>query len=225
MSAGRPPDEKRRRERTATIIEAAASLLDEGGIEALTTRGLSEHSGIPIPTIYRYFADRDAIILAFLDREYRDLNSRVAKAVLGLAHVNIENTIRASAMTHMRYHEEHPLAVEIWFGGGQSTAVYSHCRRYDATIAGVWNDSFRAANMIVDETPDFLFELMTTWQDRMWEFAFAKDRLHDERQAIVATYIDTVVAMVHKYATPRGITGIPLAEFLLAVQADSAVAE
>src|ERR1700759_3520046 len=44
------------------IIEAAASLLREGGPAAVTTRGVAEAAGLQAPAIYRLFGDKDGLL-------------------------------------------------------------------------------------------------------------------------------------------------------------------
>src|SRR4029453_18252619 len=44
------------------IVEAAARLLREGGVRAVTTRGVGEAAGVQPPTIYRFFGDKDGLV-------------------------------------------------------------------------------------------------------------------------------------------------------------------
>ena len=46
----------------AAIVEAAARLLREQGVRAVTTRGVAEVAGVQPPTIYRLFGDKDGLI-------------------------------------------------------------------------------------------------------------------------------------------------------------------
>ncbi|WP_181784865.1 TetR/AcrR family transcriptional regulator [Pseudonocardia pini] len=44
------------------IIDAAARLLQEQGVRAVTTRAVAEAAGVQAPTIYRLFGDKDGLI-------------------------------------------------------------------------------------------------------------------------------------------------------------------
>ncbi|WP_250008826.1 TetR/AcrR family transcriptional regulator [Actinoplanes sp. M2I2] len=44
------------------IVEAAARLLREQGVRAVTTRAVSQAAGVQAPTIYRQFGDKDGLI-------------------------------------------------------------------------------------------------------------------------------------------------------------------
>jgi AcrR family transcriptional regulator len=48
----------------ASIVEAAARLLQEDGARAVTTRGVAQAAGVQAPTIYRLFGDKDGLIEA-----------------------------------------------------------------------------------------------------------------------------------------------------------------
>ncbi len=44
------------------ITEAAALLLREGGVHAVTTRAVANAAGVPTPTIFRIFGDKDGLM-------------------------------------------------------------------------------------------------------------------------------------------------------------------
>lgn len=49
-------------EQATAIVEAAARLLREQGVRAMTTRGVAEAAGVQPPTIYRLFGDKDGLV-------------------------------------------------------------------------------------------------------------------------------------------------------------------
>jgi AcrR family transcriptional regulator len=63
------------------IIEAAASLLDEGGREAVTTRGVAGRAGVQAPTIYRLFGDKDGLLDAVAEHVMTSFAAVKAAAV------------------------------------------------------------------------------------------------------------------------------------------------
>ena len=44
------------------ILEAAAALLAEGGVRSFNTNRLAERAGVTVPTVYRYFPNKLAVI-------------------------------------------------------------------------------------------------------------------------------------------------------------------
>ena len=58
----REPRQDRSRERVAAILGAAMELIAGGGLAALKMVPLARRAGVPVGTIYQFFADKDAII-------------------------------------------------------------------------------------------------------------------------------------------------------------------
>jgi AcrR family transcriptional regulator len=62
-------------------LDAAAALLDREGFAALTTRRVAQLANCSIGAVYDYFADKQAIVLALLERYRTTLESRLAAAI------------------------------------------------------------------------------------------------------------------------------------------------
>lgn len=61
------PTQSRARQRVQRILACAEDMLNEGDVSALTTNALAERAGVPVGSIYQYFADRDQIVVALLE--------------------------------------------------------------------------------------------------------------------------------------------------------------
>jgi AcrR family transcriptional regulator len=70
-----PPPATTRTARAASIIDAAARVLDADGAEALTMRRLGDELGITAPSIYKHFADKAAVEAALVERAFLDLGA------------------------------------------------------------------------------------------------------------------------------------------------------
>jgi AcrR family transcriptional regulator len=62
-----PPRQKRALETRAALLAAVESLVAAEGYDAVTTTRVAAETGVAVGTIYRYFADRDALLLAAYD--------------------------------------------------------------------------------------------------------------------------------------------------------------
>jgi AcrR family transcriptional regulator len=208
--------QKRSRERVELILAAAAQLLAEGGVDALTTRSLAEHAGIPVATIYRYFANRDEIIAAYLDREMQRIEDAVAVALRALDRVTFRSLAEAAGLAHMRHHQAHPEGVPVWFGSRQNVAVLERVRELDARLAFSFRSALRGAG-ILEGAPDFIGELLVRLFDRMFEFVFCEPRSVQEQETIVLTFVGMIATYMERFATPRGLEGITAEEFARAL--------
>ena len=62
------PRQARARETVARILDTAAVLLDEVGVDDFNTNLLAERAGVRVRTVYRYFPNKSAVILALAER-------------------------------------------------------------------------------------------------------------------------------------------------------------
>lgn len=72
----KPVDYQRRRPRQAraqatvdSILEAAVQVLQRSGAGGLNTNAVAERAGVSIGTLYQYFPDKEAILIAIARRE------------------------------------------------------------------------------------------------------------------------------------------------------------
>ncbi len=86
-SSGRSvPVQKRSQQSINEILDSTAQLLDRDGYHAVSTNQIAKNAHVSIGTVYRYFADKDAIIVALRARTEDDIMRRLVAALAeGLA--------------------------------------------------------------------------------------------------------------------------------------------
>lgn len=89
MSLRTQPVRARSSARVQTLIDAAAAVTEEVGIEHVTTNLVAEHAGCSIGTFYRYFPDRVAILRALALRHVSTVHED-CQAALALVTPNDE---------------------------------------------------------------------------------------------------------------------------------------
>jgi AcrR family transcriptional regulator len=65
----RRPRQARSRATWDAILEAAAQVLERAGPDGFNTAAVAERAGVSIGTLYQYFPDKQAILLAAAERE------------------------------------------------------------------------------------------------------------------------------------------------------------
>lgn len=65
------PVQQRSSDRRERILDAAAALSDEVGIEQVTTAAIAARAGVAIGTVYRFFSDRVAVFRALTARHFQ----------------------------------------------------------------------------------------------------------------------------------------------------------
>lgn len=63
-------------ERRDAFLDAAAAIVLEQGVAAVTMEGVAQHCGVNKSLPYRYFTDRDAVLAALFDREQASYAAR-----------------------------------------------------------------------------------------------------------------------------------------------------
>ncbi|MER6676391.1 TetR/AcrR family transcriptional regulator [Streptomyces sp. NPDC000983] len=83
----RAPVQRRSAERLTRILDACATLLDEVGYEALSTRAVAQRAEVPIGSVYRFFGNKrqmaDALAQRNLDRYAERVSERLAGGPVG----------------------------------------------------------------------------------------------------------------------------------------------
>lgn len=70
------------RRRTETdLLDAWGSLMSEHGYADITLTLVAEHAGVARNTVYGYFADKEALLLAYLDREVARFMEQASAAI------------------------------------------------------------------------------------------------------------------------------------------------
>ena len=68
------PRQQRARETVRHILDTAASLLDEVGVGGFNTNLLAERAGVRVRTVYRYFPNKTAVLLALGERALSEID-------------------------------------------------------------------------------------------------------------------------------------------------------
>src|ERR1700761_925638 len=101
----RMPRQARARATVDSILEAAAQVLQRCGVEGFNTNAVAERAGVSVGTLYQYFRDKDAILVAVARREMARPEmplSKVLMAALVRALENLLGTGRNAGVTRNR---------------------------------------------------------------------------------------------------------------------------
>lgn len=73
------PAQGRSKHTVDIILQASEQLLVRKGEQGLTTTSVAEYAGVSVGTLYQYFSDRDALLLAIAYRQRDRLIERLSK--------------------------------------------------------------------------------------------------------------------------------------------------
>jgi AcrR family transcriptional regulator len=193
------PRQKRSRERVEKILYAAADeLARTADADSLTTTSVSKRSGIPVATIYRYFADRSAIITALIDEETSLINDVVTERINELETVTIEALLDSMVRSHYEAFTQSRRSIVLWFGARGSKAVLGRVeRRYE--YMGNWLiTGSKRAGFIDPDTPAYGGELLVWVVDRAYEFIVREERDEAAIEVILSRTISMLAFAVNE---------------------------
>src|ERR671913_355951 len=93
------------------ILETTAALVAEHGLRSVTMSQIAERTGIGRATLYKYFPDVEAILLAWHERQITGHLDQLAEVrdQAGDADQRLEAVLEAYALiSHERFSHEHP---------------------------------------------------------------------------------------------------------------------
>ncbi|KAA6433895.1 TetR/AcrR family transcriptional regulator [Agrococcus sediminis] len=111
------PVQARAAQRVEALLDAAAAVVVEHGIEHLTTALVAERAGASIGTVYRYFPDRVAVLVALAERNHERMRHAVGR-VLAMPHETWQEAAEALFDTMIEIFRELPSFRSLRAGEG-----------------------------------------------------------------------------------------------------------
>lgn len=102
------------------ILDAAAGLFAERGVGAVGMGEVAAAAGCSRATLYRYFADRDELHVAFVHREARRVGASVASSVASVS--DPAERLAAAVLSSVRLVREAP-ALHAWFAAADAATT------------------------------------------------------------------------------------------------------
>ena len=198
LTQRREPTQARSRQTVTRILDAAAAIVDEHGVDAATTRTIADRAGVAYPSLYRFFADRDEIFDRLLERHLTQIDDRTEAAERTWDISSAWDLFSAELDLHIGYYREHPSAARLWMGGRSSTAVVTQVHARMRTLAQRINARLVDEHLISGDTDPRAVLVAVEIADRILELAYRGGQDFDEaildhgRRALSA-YCDDLV--------------------------------
>lgn len=138
VATRRQPQQERSQLRVERILDAAAAVIAEVGVEAATTNAIAAQAGTSIGSIYHFFPNKDAIVVALSERygqQMRAVSEQTLKpeiSELPLA-VMMEGIVRQLAA----FHEHNPAYAHVYHATMNPVQPSCGDRELHAAIEGM----------------------------------------------------------------------------------------
>ncbi len=195
----RVPTQARSRARVERILDVASDLVVRAGVDELTTTGIARAAGIPVASIYQYFPDRDAILLAIVERDTAEMDDQIRLDLAAALPATVAELVDTVMGAFLAVYQRRPAFMRIWLRGRTNAAVHEHCRQHNRRIAAELFPFATAIGVIAEGTPPGVGEFAVEMGDRMFQIAFESDPDGDafviaEGRALLAAYLQRYAA-------------------------------
>lgn len=172
----RQPVQARSRETVERILDAAGALLEESGVDAVTTRAIAERAGITAPSLYRFFADREQVLDALLEQHLERLSTFLAEAEAGWTASSATEFVAGELGFYVTYFQANRNAARLWLDGRVSPTVRAEVLRYNQRTAQRLHSLAIAAGLASQQADPLVFVMVVELGDRILDLAFRERR-------------------------------------------------
>jgi AcrR family transcriptional regulator len=197
----RAPVQARSRRRVEAILDAAERLVVEHGVEALTTRQIALGAAVPVASLYQYFADKEAVLIALAQRDMAEMDEQTAADLAALAasgELTVASLVETAMQAFVTVYARRRAFVEIYLRGRTNTAVRAFGREHNVRIARVLRELAVDSGLASPDLTEQAVVLAVEVGDRVFQLAYE----HDDRgdQALVAEGVAMITAYLSRYA-------------------------
>lgn len=119
LSPRKSPRQTRSQTTVNTILDATARVLVERGYAATNTNAVAERAGVSVGSLYQYFPNKDALILALRTRHSAQMESVIQRSFEGVTADNLDEALSSVIHTVVEAHRVEAdlhLALDQQFG-------------------------------------------------------------------------------------------------------------
>lgn len=137
LNPRKTPSQRRSTHTVESILEGAAHILEQLGLEGYTTNAIAARAGVSIGSLYQYFPSKDAVTVALIERESAGLvqeatealrNDDRRKALRQLIEIAVRYQMRRPTLAALLDFEQNRLAAMM---PGSSNAAAMHAALVD----------------------------------------------------------------------------------------------
>jgi AcrR family transcriptional regulator len=102
------PRQARSKATVDTILQATTRVLVKQGFDGLTTNAVAAAAGVSIGSLYQYFPNKEALVLALIDRHMEEMNAAILAELTRVANLSVAEAARCVVELTIRVHAIDP---------------------------------------------------------------------------------------------------------------------
>ena len=130
LKARKMPGQARSQETVSVVLEASARILESDGLRGFNTNAIAAKAGVSVGSLYQYFPNKDAIVLALIGGYEEGLHNAVLDAVQAGKGQELKRRLRLLVRALVTVHYRRPRlnrvleAEEERLGSGADDAAF-----------------------------------------------------------------------------------------------------
>ena len=133
-SSARLPQRTRGRARFTQLLDTTETLLAEKADAEVTLAMIAERAGVPLPSVYHFFPNRNAIFVE-LARRYHENLAELSRTEIDPAPERWQDFVLIRQTRGRDYLNAHPAALRLFMGAGVSVEVRTLDLRGNTSLA------------------------------------------------------------------------------------------
>ena len=197
LSPRKRPRQRRSQETVAAILEAGARIFAERGFAGGTTNHIAETAGVSVGSLYEYFPNKGAILVANAQRQLDRMIEQVQQAIgQGSSDEPLAQLLARFVGTMLDVHEAEPELHRVLFGEAPHPSELHACvLQMEETLAHTIEERLAASPEVTTRDTDTAAHLSVQTVEALTH-RFVHHGIHDlGRDA----FIEEVVALLRSY--------------------------
>ena len=190
------PSQGRSRVTVEAILDAAAQVLEEHGYAGGTTNRIAERAGVSIGSLYEYFPNKDAVVVALAERELEaERNELLELLTAAPAKERLASLLRRFVETVVDFHAKRPALHRILFEEAAHPPEAHACvLRFEESLAHAFEATLQRCHVAVRD-PDVTAHLVVQTTESL-AHRFVLRGIHELDQA---AFVDEVTELLARY--------------------------
>lgn len=171
-SLRREPVQSRSRERVERILDAAAALIEESGVAAVSVRAIAERAEVAPATLYQFFSNRDAVLERLFIREIDQIDARVAPELTTMTATSLIEAIDTFSEFVRRHYLTRPEFTALYYAARSNGAIRDEARAHLARLVDLLYDRLLTLGLLPAGTDRRVVEIAVEIGDHILELAY-----------------------------------------------------
>lgn len=194
-SARKRPSQARSLATVDAILNAAAQVFEDRGYASGTTNRIAARAGVSIGSVYEYFPNKDAIIVALADQELARERQEILEVLEGSRHKSLGILLRKFVETVVTFHARSPALHRILFEEAEHPPETHACvLRFEESLAHALEAALRERRVAVPDR-DLAAHLVVQTTESL-AHRFALRGIHDLDQE---SFVEEVTRLLARY--------------------------